>query len=277
MKTTALSVNINKVALLRNSRHLTIPDVRRAARVCLEAGAQGITVHPRPDERHIRGADVYDLARVLSEEFQTPPAPTGSAQAGAGRPEFNIEGNPFDANGRFLQLVREVRPAQCTLVPDSPDQPTSDHGFDVAADGDRLRPVIQELRDARIRVSVFMDADNLAGIRTLADLGADRIELYTEPYAAAFEGLRAGAQARDDLKRALDGFAEAARVAGDAELGVNAGHDLSLENLPEFLRRVPNVLEVSIGHALIAEAIFRGLDRTVRDYLDVMAGAHGVT
>ncbi|MCR9141472.1 MAG: pyridoxine 5'-phosphate synthase [bacterium] len=275
MKTTALSVNINKIALLRNARHLSIPDVRRATRVCLSAGAQGVTVHPRPDERHIRGVDVPAIAEELREFMQA------NSGATAHPPEFNIEGNPFDANGRFLELVRETKPAQCTLVPDSPDQPTSDHGFDVAADAARLRPVIQELRDLGIRISVFMDADNLDGIRALADLGAHRIELYTEPYAAAFESKSGAARnpaaalssADDRFERILDEFAQAARTAVDAGLGVNAGHDLSLENLPEFIRRVPNVLEVSIGHALIAEAIFRGLDETVREYLKVIAGA----
>ncbi|MEQ9367350.1 MAG: pyridoxine 5'-phosphate synthase [Leptospirales bacterium] len=284
MNTTALSVNINKVALLRNARHLTIPDVRRAARVCLAAGAQGVTVHPRPDERHIRGADVDDLAEVL-REF-APDART-AGDAGESTPpksaiEFNIEGNPFDANGRFLQLVRETKPAQCTLVPDSPDQPTSDHGFDVLADAARLGPVIQELRALDIRVSVFMDAENLDGIRALSELGAHRIELYTEPYAAAFERHRAevrspaaaGPTSADHLERTVEAFAEAARVAHAAGLGVNAGHDLSLENLPFFLGRVAHVLEVSIGHALIAEAIFQGLEQTVRDYLDVIADAH---
>ncbi len=279
MPATALSVNINKVALLRNSRHLSIPDVCRSARICLEAGAQGVTVHPRPDERHIRSADVPAIAEVLHEFSR---AKSGGAPNSEALPEFNIEGNPFDANGRFLELVRETRPAQCTLVPDSPDQPTSDHGFDVAADRTRLEPVIRELRDLGIRVSVFMDADNLAGIRELAEIGAQRIELYTEPYAAAFERRRETAQspaasgdANANFERVLGEFARAAQAASEVGLGINAGHDLSLENLPEFLRGVPNVLEVSIGHALIAEAIFRGLDRTVRDYLDVIQSGQG--
>lgn len=249
---TALSVNLNKVALLRNARHLTIPDIERAARVCLAAGAAGLTVHPRPDERHIRAADVPLIAGVLQA-------------AGAG--EFNMEGNPFDANGRFLELVQATGPAQCTLVPDSPDQATSDHGFDIAADGDRLRPVIADLKSRGIRVSVFMDADNLDGIRALARLGADRIELYTEPYAAAF--LSGDAQR---LESSLAEFRTASQTAQAAGMAVNAGHDLNLENLPPFLAAVPNVLEVSIGHALIAEAIFRGLDQTVRDYNAAIAG-----
>lgn len=274
MQTTALSVNINKVALLRNSRHLSIPDVARAARVCLDAGAQGVTVHPRPDERHIRGTDVYLIAEVFrnfAHEYE------GERHHGFNpefNPEFNMEGNPFDANGRFLELVREIRPAQCTLVPDSPDQATSDHGFDVDADGQRLRPIIALLRDQGIRVSVFMDADNLTGIRALAELGTDRIELYTEPYAAAFERAKLArpdspehAAARDAFEKTLKQFTAAAVVANEVGLDVNAGHDLNLENLPRFLREVPGVLEVSIGHALIGEAIFRGLTRTVQDYL----------
>lgn len=270
MHTTALSVNINKVALLRNSRHLIIPEVPRAARVCLDAGAQGVTVHPRPDERHIRGSDVYTIAEVLRDHLS--------------KAEFNIEGNPFDENGLFLELVREVRPAQCTLVPDSPDQPTSDHGFDIAADGARLKPVIAGLRALGIRISVFMDADNLEGIRALADLGANRIELYTEPYAAAFEAARTialstaatptGSSAESKLDQSVEEFARAARTAAEVGLGINAGHDLSLENLPRFLNHVPNVLEVSIGHALIGEAIFRGLEQTVRDYLAVIETAN---
>ena len=261
---TALSVNLNKVAHLRNTRHLEIPDVRRAALVCLQAGAQGLTVHPRPDERHIRASDVPAIAEVL-REFR--------AQSKT-HVEYNIEGNPFDTSGRFLELVRHTRPDQCTLVPDSPDQATSDHGFDVAADAKRLAPLLAELRDRGIRSSVFMDADNLEGIRALKELGADRIELYTEPYAAEFERANGGDPKNlPELNAALDKrvamFAKAATVAKQSGLGVNAGHDLNLENLPRFLSEVPGVLEVSIGHALIGEAIFRGLEQTVRDYLQI--------
>lgn len=239
---TALSVNLNKVALLRNSRTLGIPDVIAAARVSLEAGAAGVTVHPRPDQRHIRPDDVRALARLLAESY-------------AGR-EFNIEGNPLERG--FMDLVREVRPDQCTLVPDSPDQATSDHGWRPAADGPRLKPIIAELKALGCRVSVFMDAETelIAG---LAGLGADRVELYTEPYAAAASAGAPEAQ--------LQRFRAAARAATELGLGVNAGHDLNQKNLAPFLRAVPDVLEVSIGHALFSEAIFDGLAPTVRAYL----------
>lgn len=242
--TTALSVNVNKVALLRNSRHLSIPCVLRAATQCLEAGAQGITVHPRPDERHIRADDVHALAELLKQWPQV---------------EFNIEGNPFH---NLLDFVRAVRPQQCTFVPDTEGQFTSDHGWDLAADGERLRPLIAECHALGVRVSLFMDAvpENMALARAI---GADRVELYTEPYAAAY-----GSPAQDvELTR----FAAAARAAQNAGLGVNAGHDLSRENLTDFLRAVPGVLEVSIGHALIADALEFGYRETVQRYLQCIA------
>lgn len=242
--TTALSVNVNKVALLRNSRHLSIPSVLRAATQCLEAGAQGITVHPRPDERHIRADDVHALAELLKQWPQA---------------EFNIEGNPFH---NLLDFVRAVRPQQCTFVPDSEGQFTSDHGWDLATDGERLRPLIAECHALEVRVSLFMDAvpENMALARAI---GADRVELYTEPYAAAY-----GSPAQDvELAR----FAAAARAAQNAGLGVNAGHDLSRENLTDFLRAVPGVLEVSIGHALIADALEFGYRETVQRYLQCIA------
>jgi pyridoxine 5-phosphate synthase len=241
---TALSVNVNKVALLRNTRHLGIPSVIRAATLALEAGADGITVHPRPDERHIRRHDVFDLAALL---LQWPEA------------EYNIEGNPFH---NLMPLVRELAalgraPHQCTFVPDSVGQFTSDHGWDLSADGGRLVPLIDELHSLGVRVSLFMDP--LPEAMPLArQAGADRVELYTEPYAAAH-----GSQAqREQLER----FAAAARAALAAGLGVNAGHDLNRDNLTDFLRAVPGVLEVSIGHALIADALELGLPATVRDY-----------
>ena len=237
---TRLSVNLNKIALLRNSRMLGIPSVTRLAIAALDAGAQGITVHPRPDGRHIRTQDVYELAQLLKSRRDI---------------EFNIEGNPFHA---LLDLVREVRPQQCTLVPDDPGAFTSDQGWNLQRDGTRLRPVIAGLKALGVRVSVFMDP--LPDAMQLArDIGADRVELYTEPYARAF-----GSPAE---ARMVERYAEAARAAQQAGLGVNAGHDLNRDNLPRFLSAVPAVLEVSIGHALIADALESGLAQAVRNYL----------
>jgi len=238
-----LSVNLNKVALLRNTRMIGIPSITAAARTCIAAGADGITVHPRPDERHIRRADVLEIAALLRDHSAV---------------EFNIEGNPFP---EFLDLVRRVRPTQCTLVPDSPEAFTSDHGWALPADSDRLRPIVAELRSSGIRVSLFMDAE-AESIARAADTGADRVELYTEPYAAA--------HARGDAKSELPRFATAARAAERAGLGVNAGHDLNLDNLGEFCASIPSLLEVSIGHALIADALDMGLYNAVRDYLRVL-------
>lgn len=229
-----LSVNLNKVALLRNARTLGIPSVIDAARTCINAGASGITVHPRPDERHIRTSDVHELAEMVSVEF-------------------NIEGNPFP---EFMHLVRAVRPTQCTLVPDSPGQLTSDHGWDITRQSSRLKPIIAQLKDLGIRVSLFMDPD-ISQIEQVAALGADRIELYTEPYAAAY-GSAKGAES-------LERYAQAAAKAQSCGLGVNAGHDLNLENLPNFCT-IPDILECSIGHALIADALWLGLDEAVKRY-----------
>ena len=239
-----LSVNLNKVALLRNARTLGIPSVVKAARTCIQAGAHGITVHPRPDERHITRTDVDDVAALLRDHPEI---------------EYNIEGNPFHG---LMEIVRAVRPQQCTLVPDSPEQATSDHGWDVAHDGARLAPVIAELRDLGIRVSLFMDADPTQ-VRRLADLDArpDRIELYTEPYAAAYAG--------PGHQQSLLAYRDTARQAQDLGLGVNAGHDLNLDNLPDFVS-IPGILECSIGHALIADALDYGLADTVRRYLGAM-------
>ena len=246
MMRTALSANVNKVALLRNSRYLDVPSVVRAATQCLEAGAQGITVHPRPDERHIRAADVHALAQLLRQWPQA---------------EFNIEGNPFH---NLMDFVRAVRPQQCTFVPDSEGQFTSDHGWDLAADGERLKPLIDECHALGVRVSLFMDAvpENMAQARAV---GADRVELYTEPYAAA----HGGPQQADQLAR----FAATAQAAQKAGLAVNAGHDLSRANLGDFLRAVPGVREVSIGHALIADALEFGYRETVQRYLQCIAMA----
>jgi pyridoxine 5-phosphate synthase len=241
---TKLSVNVNKVATLRNTRpHIGIPGVVRAAMLCLDAGAHGITVHPRPDRRHVTPDDVHGIAELLK---RYPHA------------EYNIEGNPFHG---YMDLVREIRPTQCTLVPDEPGAFTSDHGWDLERDAARLRPVVEQLKGWGCRVSLFMDPDP-AQVRRAAEVGADRVELYTEPYASGFAAGNAAA---------VEPYVAAARVAADAGLGVNAGHDLNLKNLGPFLSRVPGVLEVSIGHALIADALEFGLPATVRQYLAACA------
>lgn len=247
---TALSVNVNKVALLRNTRHLGIPGVVHAASLCLQAGADGITVHPRPDARHIRADDVHELAALLQ------------AWPGA---EYNIEGNPLH---NLMDFVRAVRPQQATFVPDSDGQFTSDHGWDLFTQSDRLRPLIEECHALGVRVSLFMDAepDAMAAARAV---GADRIELYTEPYAAAHGTPQQALQ--------LQRFAAAARAALGQGLQVNAGHDLNLANLSDFLHEVPAVSEVSIGHALVADALEFGLPQTVRRYLAVIRAADTTT
>ena len=239
---TRLSVNLNKIALLRNQRNIGIPNVLKTAETVIKAGAYGITVHPRPDERHIKYSDVFDLAEMLTVEF-------------------NIEGNPF--LGRYMEVVGRVRPDQATLVPDTPDANTSDHGWNLKADEERLVPIVEKLKDAGVRVSLFMDPDE-AGIIKAKEIGADRVELYTEPYAKAF---RTG----ENLEEVLKKYVDAARAAKDAGLGVNAGHDLNLDNLRKFLSEVTGVLEVSIGHALIAEALEMGLSNTVKEYLKILA------
>jgi pyridoxine 5-phosphate synthase len=237
---TFLSVNVNKVAWVRNTRHLGIPSVTRAAMLCLQAGAQGITVHPRPDARHIRADDVADLADLLT--------------GWPGR-EFNIEGNPFH---NLMDFVRRHRPHQATFVPDGEGQFTSDHGWSLERDGERLRPLIEECHALGVRVSLFMDP--LPEAMPLARAcGADRVELYTEPYAQA--------HGRPDQDAVLQRYARSAAAAQQAGLGVNAGHDLNRDNLPDFLRAVPGVLEVSIGHALIADALEMGYTETVQAYL----------
>ena len=241
---TNLSVNLNKIALLRNARDLDIPSVLDAARVCISAGVHGITVHPRPDERHIRRTDVYDLSALLVSHKEV---------------EFNIEGNPFEE--AFMPLVLDVRPAQCTLVPDDPNQRTSDHGWDIKKDGERLKPIIEKLHEAGIRVSLFMDPD-VDQIALAAGVNTDRIELYTEPYAANFNS--------PELVEQLSIYARAASVAQELGMGVNAGHDLNQDNLPAFVK-IPNILEVSIGHALIADAVFDGLNQTVKKYLALVS------
>jgi pyridoxine 5-phosphate synthase len=236
---TALSVNLNKVALLRNTRTIGIPSVAHAAVLALEAGADGITVHPRPDGRHVRAPDVAELAGLL----QRWPAC-----------EFNIEGNPFHG---LLDFVAQVRPHQCTFVPDESGAFTSDHGWSLPADAARLAPLVEQAREQGARVSLFMDPEPSAMAQAAA-LGAHRVELYTEPYARAF----GSPQQADMLRR----YAESAAAARAAGLGVNAGHDLNRHNLADFLRAVP-ADEVSIGHALIADALEFGLAATVRMYL----------
>lgn len=234
-----LSVNLNKIALLRNARALNIPSITRMASIVIKAGADGITVHPRPDGRHILAGDVSDLATLLR------------AAPGV---EFNIEGNPFH---NLLGFVREFRPHQCTLVPDESGQFTSDHGWDLTKDAARLAPVVAELKSLGVRVSLFMDP--LAAAMPLARaLGADRVELYTEPYAEAF--------GTPNQNKVLHKYVAAAAAAQLAGMGINAGHDLNLENLPTFVSAIPDLLEVSIGHALVADALEFGLAETVRRY-----------
>ena len=245
----ALSVNLNKLALIRNSRDTRNPDIPQHAQMCIDAGADGITVHPRPDQRHIRADDCFDLARMLQVEF-------------------NIEGNPMtgprksDREGTgdypgFMALVKEIRPAQCTLVPDGDSQLTSDHGFDLKRDGDIVAPLVAELKALGIRTSLFMDPDP-EQIRLAAQTGTDRIELYTESYAAA-------CLANNNVDAVFRQFVVAAEVAADEGLELNAGHDLDLNNLPLFAS-LPGLREVSIGHALVVDAIRIGLANTIAAY-----------
>lgn len=249
MTNTALSINLNKIALIRNSRDTEYPSVTEHAQRCIDAGADGITVHPRPDQRHIRASDCYDLAKML-------------------KVEFNIEGNPFapamksdrqavsDYPG-FMAIVRDIQPAQCTLVPDNNEQLTSDHGFDLHRSADSLAPIIAQLKSLGIRVSLFMDPDP-EQLRLAKQVGADRIELYTGPYADAF--------AKDQQPDAVfQRFYQAAEVAAELELGLNAGHDLNLHNLGKFAT-LPHLLEVSIGHAFTVDAIEMGLSRAIKAY-----------
>ena len=257
MADTALSVNLNKVALVRNARENDIPSVVRAAKICIAAGCQGITVHPRPDQRHVRPRDVEELAELLQDHPEI---------------EYNIEGNPFagpEANGYpgWMELVELARPHQATLVPDSPDQLTSDHGWDIEKNAERLRPIIDRLRSWDARVSLFVDPSP-AGLELAARLGVARVELYTGPYAEAFDG-----GDKDVLEDILAGYRRTGEAALAAGLELNAGHDLNRENLPMLLSGVPGIAEVSIGHALIADALEMGYDATIRAYIAVIAGA----
>lgn len=238
---TALSVNLNKVATLRNTRPHDAPSVLKAAGIVLAAGAAGITVHPRPDARHIRESDVFDLAALIRQPQW------------AGR-EYNIEGYPDE---RFLDLIARVRPDQVTLVPDAPEQSTSDHGWDLPADADLLAPIVRRLKALGCRVSLF--ADPLAAVIEGAKaVGADRVELYTGPYHDAFGG--------PDQAKVLAVFVAAAEQAQAIGIGLNAGHDLTLDNLPTLIRAIPWIDEVSIGHHLIGDALWMGLDAAVKAY-----------
>lgn len=246
---TALSVNLNKLALLRNSRGHNQPDIKHYAKRFIELGVQGITIHPRPDERHIKQQDAYDLAELLKQYPQV---------------EFNIEGYPSEA---FLKLVEACMPTQCTLVPDAEDQLTSDHGWDFTQQLDTLRPVIARLKNTGIRVAVFLDPDPRQ-VELAAQSGADRIELYTEEFAREFSADNSGDGARGSAGEILRKYKRAAVLAQELGLGVNAGHDLNLQNLPSFLS-IPAILEVSIGHALIIECIDHGIENVISNYLRI--------
>jgi pyridoxine 5-phosphate synthase len=243
---TKLSVNLNKIAVLRNSRGGDFPSVIKAAEVCIAAGCHGITVHPRPDKRHIHPEDVRNLKSMLSVEL-------------------NIEGNPFAPTHKtypgFVAMVQQNQPTQCTLVPDADNQITSDHGFNLRADAQRLKPIVAQLKSLGSRVSLFVDS-NVEHLETAAEIGVDRIEIYTGPYAKA--------HAQDDYAKELEQCFITAETARQCGLAVNAGHDLNQQNLSDLLRTIPYLAEVSIGHALIAEALYEGLNVTVQNYLDLI-------
>ncbi|WP_027001500.1 pyridoxine 5'-phosphate synthase [Hugenholtzia roseola] len=237
---TRLSVNINKFATLRNARGGNNPDVLKAALDCERFGAQGITVHPRPDERHIRYADVYAIAPKIGVEL-------------------NIEGNPQE--GKFLNLIQDIRPAQATLVPDATDVLTSNQGWDTLRHADYLKATIEKIKSWGVRVSIFIDPieSHIAGA---AQVGADRVELYTEAYAQQFS---------QDPQKALEPYAKAAKKAQQVGLGLNAGHDLDLHNLSFLVQNIPLIDEVSIGHALVCDALYLGLEKTIQAYLNALA------
>ncbi len=248
----ALSVNLNKIALIRNSREGNYPNVVDFGKRCLDGGAQGLTVHPRPDGRHIRPHDIHALRTLISDYPGT---------------EFNIEGNPFaPAHGDYpglLALVEDSRPHQCTLVPDSDSQLTSDHGFDLKQHGHHVQPIVAQLKTLAVRSSLFMDPV-IEQIALCADIGGDRIELYTGPFAAAHQAQSA------TLNSLLEAYQQAAKAAHALGLGVNAGHDLNLANMPDF-KRVPHLAEVSIGHAFTVDSLLMGIDHTLKAYLDICA------
>lgn len=242
---TALSVNLNKIALIRNSRKTEIPNIIEFATICIGAGAHGITIHPRPDQRHIRPSDAYELSDMLTVEF-------------------NIEGNPFaektNSYPGFLHLVKEIKPTQCTLVPDSPNQLTSDHGWDLTKNTTELEKVIQTLQNLGIRVSLFLDP-NIEQVKQAKQLGTDRIEFYTGPYAESF--------GTENERNLFKQYSQAILLAQELGIEVNAGHDLNLENLPSFLK-IPNIKEVSIGHALTVDALKIGLVNAIKEYLKLL-------
>lgn len=237
-----LSVNLNAIAMLRNRRDLPWPSITGLGRIALAAGAHGLTVHPRPDQRHVRFSDLPEIRALIDDEFP--------------QAEFNIEGYPTE---EFLALVERAEPEQVTLVPDDPSQPTSDHGWDFVAKQDFLAGVIRRLKKAGMRVSLFSDPDP-AGVAAASATGADRIELYTGPYGAAYD-------AAGKAEKELELLGEAADAAAAAGLGVNAGHDLTVANLPALARRLPRLAEVSIGHGLTADALEYGMAATVRRFL----------
>ena len=247
---TKLSVNINKIALIRNSRNGENPDLLKYANVCIESGADGITVHPRPDLRHIRPDDVRNLSKLINKKKDV---------------EFNIEGNPFELErGQYpglMTLVAETLPIQCTLVPDSTGQLTSDHGFDLQKRGDELGDIIQKLKQLNVRSSLFLDP-NPDQIKLAAQLGVDRIELYTGPYAEAW--------GTKHLNEVFERHKKAANLAQSLGIGVNAGHDLNLKNIQKYTS-IQNILEVSIGHALTVEALYNGIKKTIKDYKTILS------
>ena len=250
---TKLSVNLNKVALIRNSRETTIPSVIEAAKIAVCAGADGITVHPRPDMRHIRPEDVYALSELLGQDQYE-------------NIELNIEGNPYagpQTNGfpGFMELVRQASPAQCTLVPDEPKQLTSDHGWDLKINSERLSPIVSLLHERNIRVSLFVDPDE-ESVEMAKALGSDRVELYTGPYASSYES--------PDRIKILNCFSRVTKFAHSLALGVNAGHDLNVKNLAEFCNSVVPLQEVSIGHAIISDALWLGLEETINRYMRIL-------
>lgn len=244
-----LSVNVNKVATLRNSRGGQIPDVIRACQTCIDAGAGGITIHPRADERHIRRSDALAIQRAFADQW-------GAAL------EFNIEGDPRQD---WLDLVCQLRPQQATLVPVRPGEITSEAGWNPERDGELLQASVARVKSAGVRASVFIDPTDKA-VRFAKDCGADRIELYTEPFARSFES------SDEAALQSFAAYAQAARLAHSLGLGINAGHDLDLDNL-ELFAGLPHLDEVSIGHAIMSEALFRGLEAVVRDYVEVLGGA----
>lgn len=247
---TKLSVNINKIALIRNSRNGENPDLLKYTNVCIESGADGITVHPRPDLRHIRPDDVRNLSKLINKKKDV---------------EFNIEGNPFELErGQYpglMTLVAETLPIQCTLVPDSTGQLTSDHGFDLQKKGNELGDIIQKLKQLKVRSSLFLDP-NPDQIKLAAQLGVDRIELYTGPYAAAW--------GTKHLNEVFERHKKAANLAQSLGIGVNAGHDLNLKNIQKYTS-IQNILEVSIGHALTVEALYNGITKTIKDYKTILS------